>query len=138
MITKIYSQVDPAKLLHIVVTKANNAQGRTDIIDPMEHIQCAILRPEKGTKYRPHKHFHRLRSQHIYIPQESWVVIKGTVKVYLYDLNDQLLHTDTLSEGDASFTLEGGHTYEIMSDNTFVYEYKTGPYLGQEADKIFI
>ena len=30
------------------------------------------------------------------------------------------------------------HTYEILEDNTLVYEYKTGPYLGIKKDKEFI
>jgi hypothetical protein len=48
------------------------------------------------------------------------------------------LTTEILHVGDASFTLEGGHNYEILEDNTLVYEYKTGPYEGQEMDKKFI
>jgi len=43
-----------------------------------------------------------------------------------------------LRPGDASFTLYGGHTYEILEDDTIVYEYKTGPYEGQKLDKTFI
>ena len=35
-------------------------------------------------------------------------------------------------------TFQGGHTYEILEDDTIVYEYKTGPYKGQENDKVFI
>ena len=35
-------------------------------------------------------------------------------------------------------TFEGGHTYTILEDETIVYEYKTGPYKGQENDKVFI
>ena len=33
---------------------------------------------------------------------------------------------------------DGGHTYEILVDDTVVYEYKTGPYMGQAKDKEFI
>ena len=55
-----------------------------------------------------------------------------------YDLDNSVLTTEILNVGDASFTLEGGHNYEILEDNTLVYEYKTGPYEGQEFDKVFI
>ena len=54
------------------------------------------------------------------------------------DIDDKIIATPILEAGDASFTLEGGHTYEILEDNTIVYEYKTGPYEGQEFDKEFI
>ena len=39
---------------------------------------------------------------------------------------------------DISFTLFGGHTYEILEDNSMIMEYKTGPYFGQKQDKVFI
>ena len=29
-------------------------------------------------------------------------------------------------------------TYEILEENTVVYEYKTGPYTGVENDKVFL
>jgi len=34
-------------------------------------------------------------------------------------------------------TFEGGHTYEILEENTSIYEFKTGPYNGRENDKQF-
>lgn len=65
------------------------------------------------------------------------MVIRGSVKAHFFDTDMQLLETHILQAGDASFTLEGGHTYEILEDDTLVYEYKTGPYEGQEKDKVF-
>jgi hypothetical protein len=35
-------------------------------------------------------------------------------------------------------TFRGGHTYDILADDTVVHEYKTGPYYGQAVDKEFI
>ena len=54
------------------------------------------------------------------------------------DLDNTILTEIVLNQGDASFTLEGGHTYTILEDDTLVYEYKTGPYEGVENDKIFL
>ena len=51
---------------------------------------------------------------------------------------EAIIAEPVLEPGDASFTLEGGHTYTILEDDTLVYEYKTGPYEGQELDKVFI
>ena len=62
----------------------------------------------------------------------------GSVKCIFYDLDDTLLVEPILYPGDASFTLEGGHNYEILEDDTLVYEYKTGPYEGQALDKTFL
>jgi hypothetical protein len=55
-----------------------------------------------------------------------------------YDLDNTVLAERVLMAGDASFTLHGGHNYVILEDDTLVYEMKTGKYLGQEKDKMFI
>ena len=66
------------------------------------------------------------------------MVIKGSVKCFFYDLDDKLIQTEILNAGDCSITLSGGHNYEILEEETVVYEYKTGPYEGQIKDKVFI
>tara|TARA_R110000796_G_C14557154_1_gene434459 strand:+ start:213 stop:623 length:411 start_codon:yes stop_codon:yes gene_type:complete len=134
---KIYSKIKPELLLHMIVRKPE-IEGRTNIVDDKEFIQCATLRMDKGTTFKPHKHIIKERTHKEQIAQESWVVIKGRVKCIFYDIDDTIIKTPILGEGDSSFTLHGGHTYEILEDDTIVYEYKTGPYEGQELDKTFI
>lgn len=134
---KIYSKIDPAKILHIVVRKEDMVSGRTDIIADDQFLQCSILNMSSGKTFRPHKHIWKERTRNV-IAQESWVVIQGQVECVFYDLNDDVLAHATLNPGDASFTLEGGHNYIVNSDDTLVYEYKTGPYEGQQLDKVFI
>ena len=90
-----------------------------------------------GKTFRPHKHIWKERTRNV-IAQESWIVIQGRVKCIFYDIDDKVISTPTLFPGDASFTLEGAHTYEILEDETLVYEYKTGPYEGQALDKVFL
>lgn len=136
--TRIYSKKDPNNLLHMIVQKSMVGEGRTDLCKEQEFLQCAALRFEKGKTFKPHQHKWHTTAPHLRIAQESWVVIIGLVKVFFYDIDGTLLHTDLLAPGDASFTFEGGHNYEILAENTFVYEFKTGPYLGQEHDKEFI
>jgi hypothetical protein len=134
---KIYSKVDPNKLLHIIVRCEDMKPGREDIVSPEHFIQCSMLNLDEGKTFKPHKHIWKDRSRSI-IAQESWVVIKGSVKCIFYDIDDQIISEPILYPGDASFTLEGGHNYLILEDNTLVYEYKTGPYEGQSLDKTFI
>jgi cupin fold WbuC family metalloprotein len=137
MITKIYSKVDPNKLLHIVVKKEDLNVSREDLVPENNFIQCSRLQMDKGKTFRPHRHIWKNRTRDV-IAQESWVVIEGSVKCIFYDLDNTILKECILTAGDASFTLEGGHNYEILEDNTFVYEYKTGPYEGQSLDKEFL
>jgi len=133
----IYSKIDTNKLLHVIVRKENLTPGRVEIINEDQFIQCALLNMEKGKTFKPHKHIWKERTRNV-IAQESWIVIQGSVKCIFYDIDDQILATPILYPGDASFTLDGGHNYEILENDTLVYEYKTGPYEGQQLDKQFI
>ena len=134
---KIYSKISPNKLLH-VVNRLSDIEGRNDIIPEDNFIQCATLKMSKNKTFPPHRHIIKDRHYSKQIAQESWIVIKGKVECIFYDLDDTIIATPILKPGDASFTLDGGHTYKILEENTIVYEYKTGPYEGQKLDKIFI
>jgi hypothetical protein len=133
----IYSNVESNKLLHII-NRLDEISGREEVVPENNFIQCATLKMEKGKTFRPHKHIEKHRTYEKQIAQESWVVIRGSVKCKFYDIDDQLISEPILYPGDASYTLYGGHTYEILEDDTIVYEYKTGPYEGQALDKTFL
>jgi cupin fold WbuC family metalloprotein len=134
---KIYSNVEEGKLLHII-NRLYEIEKRQEIIPEDNFIQCATLKMSKGTTFKPHKHITKERHYELQIAQESWIVIKGSVKCIFYDIDDTIISTPILKAGDASFTLYGGHTYEILEEDTIVYEYKTGPYEGQALDKTFL
>ena len=134
---KIFSKVEPDKLLHIIVRREDLKSGRTEVVSEEHFIQCALLNMEEGKTFKPHKHIWKNRTRDV-IAQESWVVIQGKVKCTFFDIDDTIIAEPILEPGDASFTLEGGHTYTILKDDTLVYEYKTGPYEGQKLDKEFI
>ena len=134
---KIYSKIKKDLLLHVIY-RLNDFNNRQEIIESNNFIQCSSLKMEKGKTFPPHKHIKKERFYKEQIAQESWVVIKGKVKCILYDIDDSIIDTPVLFPGDASFTLCGGHTYEILEEDTLVYEYKTGPYEGQKYDKEFI
>jgi len=135
----IYSKIQEDKLLHIILRKedVDEVESRKDIIPEENFLQLGIMRMPGGKKFKAHKHIFKKGSPER-IAQESWFVIRGKVKIILYDLDDQILEEVILKEGDLSVTLEGGHNYEILEDDTLVYEYKTGPYEGQKLDKEFI
>ena len=134
---KIYSKVEEGKLLHII-NRLAEIEGRTEVVPENNFIQCATLRMNNGKTFPPHKHITKDRHYTEQIAQESWIVVKGRVRCKFYDIDNTLISTPVLGPGDASFTLYGGHTYEILEDDTIVYEYKTGPYEGQELDKTFL
>ena len=134
---KHYSRIEPDKLLHIVCRPTEDEGPREDIIPEEQYLQLAILNYEKGKTFNAHKHiFKNVPKQAI--AQESWVVMSGKVRAYLYDLNDEIIAIEDLEAGDVSITLFGGHNYEIVEEGTRVLEYKTGPYYGQAEDKVFL
>jgi hypothetical protein len=134
---KIYSKIKKDVLLHVVVRGNDIKEGREDLIPEENFIQCSTLKLNKNKTFKPHKHIWKERTGKK-IAQESWIVIKGSVKCIFYDLDDNIISEPILYSGDASFTLEGGHNYLILEDDTIIYEYKTGPYEGQIFDKTFI
>lgn len=137
MFDKIYSNVEPEKLLHIVCRPSELQNVRSDIVGEQEYLQLAILNFNKGKTFRPHKHIYKPVPKSA-IAQESWVVMSGRVEAIFYDIDDTIVERRILETGDLSITLFGGHNYIILEDNTLVLEYKTGPYYGQASDKEFI
>lgn len=129
---KIYN--DNGDLCHIIFRKQDIITGRQDIVPDDNFLQVAAIRLDDKKTFTPHQHiwteFNGYR-----IAQESWIVVAGQVKVDLYDTKGNLLHTDILSPGDISITLQGGHNY-TSEGISLVYEYKTGPYYGKDLDKV--
>lgn len=137
----IHSKVEEGRILHIIKRLAEIEQqdvDRVDIVAPENFIQCSALKLNNGKTFKPHKHITKERTYEKQIAQESWMVVRGSVKCIFYDLDDTIIAEPILYAGDASFTLGGGHNYLILEDNTIVYEYKTGPYEGQTLDKTFL
>jgi hypothetical protein len=137
---KIYSKIQPEMLLHII-HRADDFQtiekgGRRDIIDPEQFLQLAAMNTVGGTTFKAHKHIWKDGEEKC-IAQESWIVVRGSVQCILMDIDGTVLEEPIIKQGDCSVTLAGGHTYLILEDDTLVYEYKTGPYKGQENDKVF-
>jgi hypothetical protein len=133
---KIYSKKNPEILLHIINKMEDIVGQRHNIIPDNEYLQLSTMKLPEGKTFIPHKHIKLDRNTDI--TQESWVVIKGKIKAILYDLDDTIIHEEILNPGDCSVTLRGGHNYLCMEEGSVVYEYKTGPYFGQEKDKVFI
>ncbi len=137
----IYSKIEEGRILHIVKRLSEIEQqdaDRIDIVTPDNFIQCSALNLNRGKTFKPHKHINKKRTHEKQIAQESWIVVRGSVRCIFYDLDDTIIAEPILYAGDASFTLGGGHNYLILEDNTIVYEYKTGPYEGQALDKTFL
>jgi cupin fold WbuC family metalloprotein len=134
---KIYSKIEEDVLLAIIVPFQDFDRPRNEIVPPQEFLQGAAIRVNEGDRFRPHKHIWK-DGVNKTKAQECWIVIKGLIKIIIYDTDDTIIHTSLLQEGNAVFLLHGGHTFECLEDHTCVWELKTGPYEGQARDKVFI
>jgi len=132
---KIFSK-DGNTLLHII-HRISDFDSRNELVSPDQTLQVASLELIGENTFRAHRHITKEIHSDETIAQESWVIISGEVKVDYYDLDDSFIKSLILSTGDCSITLQGGHGYSSTTD-VLVYEFKTGPYLGQILDKVFI
>ena len=133
---KIYSKINPDILLHIINRKIDITSQRRDLIPENEHLQVACFSENKDKQLKSHRHIEQVRTTGT--TQESWIVIEGSIRIRLYDLDDTIIKEDILNRGDCLITLRGGHDYTVLEQETTIYEYKTGPYPGKGKDNVSI
>ena len=133
---KIYSKVDPEKLILSLMRYSNISKYRTDLCPDEEFLQMSGRKLEKGLKVKAHKHLPIDRKTNI--TQEAWVVLSGSIKGVFYDLDDSVLYKTEIKKGDTAVLFRGGHSLEVLEEDSIIYEFKTGPYHGIDADKEFI
>ncbi len=103
----------------------NFNKGVTPITSDEESLQLLTINKEKGEVVKQHTHPKKERQTDSL--QECLVVIKGKLKIKLYNLDNQLFETIEVKEGEAFITLEGGHEIEFLEDSQ-VFEIKNGPH----------
>ena len=143
MPTKIREIVNPddGAASHIVIeldAMCADTSSRIDIVNPLESLQCALIEMSKNQTFEPHVHPIKTTSGSATNTQEAWVIIKGQVEATLYNTRGEVIECILLNPGDTCITLRGGHNYTSKVDGTVVYEFKTGPYLGPDIDKIMV
>lgn len=133
---QIKSKVDNS-VIHIIYRQNDTEYGRQELVSANEFLQCSVISIDKEKNFAAHKHLDKDINYTTAKAQEAWVVIKGSVKVDYYDIDNSFLESQLINQGDISITLHGGHGYEIQNNDTIVYEFKTGPYYGPELDKTY-
>ena len=131
---KIYSKINPNILLHSINRKEEISFQRQDLSPEKEFLQVACFAMNKGKIVKAHKHIQNIRTADM--TQESWIVLKGGIKIILYDLDDKILEETILKSGDCLVTFGGGHELIVLEEGTEIYECKNGPYLGKEKDNV--
>jgi|TARA_R110001583_G_scaffold16196_6_gene65770 cupin fold WbuC family metalloprotein len=136
MMVNVYSRIDPKVLLFVINRGEEIGVNRADLSPDDQYLQCAAKKLTKGTTFAPHRHNEMIRTTDI--TQEAWVFLSGRVAARFWDTDDKLIYETELGAGDAAIVFRGGHSFEVLEENTILYEFKTGPYYGVEKDKTYI
>ena len=131
MIHQIYSDVDPQLLIATVITNFGEA-GRHDASTVDEILQVSALSLAKGKIVKSHLHKPIVRGT--IGTQEAWIVISGKIRAEIFDINKDKISENILMSGDCIVLYRGGHSMQVLEDDTVIYEVKNGPYLGAEND----
>ncbi len=136
---KINSKVKPDQLIHVVTRLGEGESGKMNFMVPEE--EC--LQAAAGVKFvnghtfsGAHKHLPNKRTT--FKTQEAFILVKGSVELTMYDLDNKEIAKEILNQGDCYIYLDGGHALKVLTDDTSFYEIKNGPYLGRDKDKEFI
>lgn len=131
----IYSKIEPTVLLLSINRNEEICDNRTDVCPEDKFLQISTKILKKDTKFKPHKH--NILNRSIDNTHECWIVMSGCIKATFYDLNNEQIHETLLKSGDCAVVYNAGHSFEVVEDNTKLYEVKNGPYYGQAKDKTF-
>ena len=112
--------------------------NREDFSEPSEFLQGALIEIPAGHTFAPHVHLERERTITNLRAQETWIVMSGEVEVTYFTDKGVFITQEVLYAGDVSISFRGGHGYRTTTSDARVYEFKNGPYEGQEIDKAFI
>ena len=131
---KIYSKSEPGRLLHVVVDTNEPFENRLDLCDGGQWLQVSVLKLPPAKKVNPHIHQPRQPNPSAGpgLTQECWIVLRGEIKIRLFDLDQAPLHQQALSQGHMLVTFYGGHALSCETAGALMIECKNGPYLGRD------
>lgn len=96
-----------------------------------DNVQRLLNAMEPGTELPVHRHLHT---------DETYVVLKGSLNVLLYNEKKKLTQTILLDPkiGKYGVSIPAGqwHTVEILEKGTVIFEVKQGPYAPLEAKDV--
>ena len=95
---KIYSKNQDQLLIASIIRLNEISDYRKDLSPDEEFLQVSARKFTELIKVEPHKHFQIERNTSR--TQESWIIIKGKVKAEIFDVNDELIDKEILTDGD--------------------------------------
>ena len=109
-------------------------RGSQFLDKPEDMLQWATMRYDAGHKMQPH--VHKIRDRQARTKTlEFVVVLRGKLRADYYSLEKIKIDSRIMEEGDFVCLYDGGHGFEILSDDTKLIEVKLGQFTSVEDDK---
>jgi len=99
-----------------------------------EEFQIGTFKYKKSKEIK--RHIHKKNKRNIEHTSEAIVVLKGRLKIGVFDKNRNMVKNFELVEKDSIVFHSGGHAIDVIEDSIFI-EFKQGPYNEQEDKVIF-
>jgi hypothetical protein len=133
-LNKIYSKSEPGRLLHVILDTNEPFENRLDLCEGEQWLQVSVMKLPAAKKVNPHIHQPRTPNPSASpgLTQECWIILRGEIKIRLFDLDQTLLHQQALWQGHLLVTFYGGHALECGTEGAVMIECKNGPYLGRD------
>lgn len=132
----IYSKQQPDLLLLSINRFEDINSDRTDLCPSEQYLQISTKKIPAKKTFSPHRHNELVRTTDV--TQEAWIILKGRIKATFWDIDDTIIEETELTAGDCAVVYYAGHGFEVIEDDTILYEVKSGPYYGMEKDKTMI
>jgi hypothetical protein len=133
---KIYSKIEPKKVLHVIKNVFDINTAREDLTPSNEFLQASIIKVSSEFKSAGHIHKEKISSSSNIITQEAWIVMSGSIQVKLFDLDKKFLGLMKLEAGNIMITFYGGHSIQGDGKEAIILEVKNGPYTGRDYELI--
>lgn len=115
------------------ILKEDIHEGLNFFSQDQELIQAGAWGYDAGKELLAH--IHNVVPRTVTRTCEVLYVISGMLEADIFDLDERLIDTFRVKEGEILMLLECGHGYRILENGTKVLEIKNGPYPGAEADR---
>lgn len=129
-----YSRISKDLLLGSHFSRDDFEGPRGDMSDAGARLQISLRKLHRGFTVGRHRHLNVERKTEG--TSEIWIVLWGSVKATLFDLDGSRMGSFLVRSGDLAVFHEGGHELECQEEDTLFVEVKNGPYFGRERDKI--
>ena len=126
--------LDGDRIVAIILRDTFSKQG-TSFFTPGEFSQqMGLLIHDRGKVVERHRH--KLVKREILRTQEVLVILKGRIRIELYNDAGEKLKAVILSSGDSILLAGGGHRITFLEKSRLI-EVKQGPYAGYDDKEFF-